>query len=589
MYYQIKGFKGLKKTTKLDMAPITILVGKNGSGKSSAISFLDKIKEVSTLGSRWKENKMESFLSFDILRRTDFGCEIGDHLEYAFPINLSFFEDKFELRTMYQANHDFIYLLKFEIYNKTKNETLFNVSRENAIVEDELGKVNKSSKVCVKINLDYLINEFKRLKNIEPFDVNDLHKYIRTGPPTPEDLEDIESERQRFEDYKKNLQIGFDEYENNFKLKDTELNEIKGLRHKFENLQSNLEDLSLLKLKKQNEIIDAEEYMEELITSIQNGIDYKYGSELPGINHFLIDLFDRKSKHQMFSNESLSSFICDTTGYNLPTVLDAKITLTPFFEELIDHMLFDNIHSNTSYLLARSKFTYIPPNRINRYSENNESSAGFAMKTLTKALKHFGYSDKSSSFFINYWFKQFDISDKVYNLDLALKLLEDKKNIEKEGYGIQQIIPLIIILSLSDKLHNSDLKDDPNQWMQSQYNMVEYENINKFLIEEPEANLHPSFQSKLADLFLDAWIKYDHEFVIETHSEYLIRKLQYHVGTGKIDPSIINIYYFDKNEKPRKINIKKDGNLSAEFGTGFYDEADNIAIDLFMLNNKQLN
>ena len=589
MYYQIKGFKGLKKTTKLEMAPLTILVGKNGSGKSSAISALDKIKEVSNLGSRWKENKMESFLNFDILKRTDFGCAIGDYLEYSIPINLSFFEDKFELRTMYQANNDFIFLQKFEIYNKTKNDTLFHVSREIEIADDELRKVNKPSKVCIKINLDYLINEFKRLKNIDPFNINDIRKYIRTGPPTAEDLEDIESERQRFEEYKKNLQIGFDEYDNNFKQKDRELDGIKDLQHKFENLQSNLEDLSLLKLKKQNETIDAEEYLEELISSIQNGIDYKYGSELQGINQFLIDLFDAKSKHQMFSNESLSNFMCDTTGYNLPTVLDAEITLTSFFEELIDHMLFDNIHSNTTYLLAKSKFTYIPPNRINRYSENNESSAGFALKKLTKVLNHYGYSDKSSSFFINYWFKKFEISDQVYNLDLALKLLEDKTNIEKEGYGIQQIIPLIIILSLSNKLHKSDLKNDPNQWMQSQYEMINYEDINKFLIEEPEANLHPSFQSKLADLFLDAWIKYDHEFVIETHSEYLIRKLQYHVGTGKIDPSIINIYYFDKNEKPRKINIKKDGSLSAEFGSGFYDEADNIAIDLFMLNKKQLN
>ena len=34
MYYQIKGFKGLKKTTKLEMAPLTILGGKNGSGES---------------------------------------------------------------------------------------------------------------------------------------------------------------------------------------------------------------------------------------------------------------------------------------------------------------------------------------------------------------------------------------------------------------------------------------------------------------------------------------------------------------------------------------------------------------------------
>ena len=588
MYFKIKGFKGLKKMTKLDMAPITILVGKNGSGKSSAISALDNIKNISSLGSRFKDNKMESFLDFTLPKRTDFGVEIGGELEYAIPINLSFFKDKFELRTQYNANTDLIYLSRFEIFNITKDETLFHLGGEKLIAEDEWGKTVEALTVSIKINLDYLIDEFKRLKNIKPFDMEEFRKLVVNTPP--EESQDIEQqEREKFEEFIRNLQVGFDDYKDDFKLKNTALNVIKARADNFQYLESTLEDLSLFALKKDDKLIDAGDYIDKLAPSIQNGMEFKYSHTLPGISDLLIALFDEKSIHNLFSNNSLSSIQLNNTdtGYNLPKALGAEITSTPLFKELIDSMLFDNIHSNTSYLLKEAKFTYIPPNRVSKYSTENETSSGFALNTYSKALKNAGYSDKSSSFFINYWFKKFNIIEDEVDLDLAIKMLENSRELEKEGYGIQQIIPLIIILSLSEKLHNSDLTDDKDQWMKSMYD--QYLNTKKFLIEEPEANLHPSFQSKLADLFLDAWIKYDHEFVIETHSEYLIRKLQYHVGSGKIDPSVINIYYFDKDEEPRKININKDGSLSEEFGPGFYDEADNIAIEIFKLNKNQLN
>ncbi len=47
------------------------------------------------------------------------------------------------------------------------------------------------------------------------------------------------------------------------------------------------------------------------------------------------------------------------------------------------------------------------------------------------------------------------------------------------------------------------------------------------LLEEPESNLHPNLQSKLADFLIDASDRFGIKWVIETHSEYFIRKLQY--------------------------------------------------------------
>lgn len=114
------------------------------------------------------------------------------------------------------------------------------------------------------------------------------------------------------------------------------------------------------------------------------------------------------------------------------------------------------------------------------------------------------------------------------------------------------------------------------------------------ILEEPEANLHPNFQSKLADMLVDATETFDMQFIVETHSEYLIRKLQYLTAKKTIKPEDTVIYYFhNPNHVPmgekqvKKIEIQEDGSLSSDFGSGFFDEADNLAISLFNLKNQK--
>ena len=63
------------------------------------------------------------------------------------------------------------------------------------------------------------------------------------------------------------------------------------------------------------------------------------------------------------------------------------------------------------------------------------------------------------------------------------------------------------------------------------------------LIEEPETNLHPKWQSLLAEMFVEANKKFNIQFMIETHSEYLIRKFQTLVADNKINGEHIKIFY----------------------------------------------
>jgi predicted ATPase len=80
------------------------------------------------------------------------------------------------------------------------------------------------------------------------------------------------------------------------------------------------------------------------------------------------------------------------------------------------------------------------------------------------------------------------------------------------------------------------------------------------------------------------------KFVLETHSEYLIRKLQTLVAKEGVSSDDITIYYLSspdpqhraENEPQiKRIKIKENGGLTAKFGTGFFDAAITLSTELF--------
>lgn len=191
-------------------------------------------------------------------------------------------------------------------------------------------------------------------------------------------------------------------------------------------------------------------------------------------------------------------------------------------------------------------------------------------------------SDMSKLTYINKWLKDFEIASelKVHSITLSddlsgqaigyyYSLMINGREVPLSdcGSGIQQIVSLLLEISLTP--HESII-----------------------LLEEPEIKMHPGLQSKLALLFVDANKEYGISFIIETHSEYLIRKFQHITAQKEIRPDQTGIYYFNSDEnleesKIKLIEIDKTGKLTDAFGSGFYDEADNMALDLFLLNQKK--
>ena len=110
------------------------------------------------------------------------------------------------------------------------------------------------------------------------------------------------------------------------------------------------------------------------------------------------------------------------------------------------------------------------------------------------------------------------------------------------------------------------------------------------IIEEPEQNLHPSLQSKLADLFYELNSKYHFNFIIETHSEYLVRRSQVIVAKENKKASKdkkkkewtnpFKVYYFPADGHPYDMEYASDGYFEKSFGKGFFNVSTELSLDL---------
>lgn len=85
------------------------------------------------------------------------------------------------------------------------------------------------------------------------------------------------------------------------------------------------------------------------------------------------------------------------------------------------------------------------------------------------------------------------------------------------------------------------------------------------LLEQPEIHLHPSVQSGLADVFIDAMRNRHIQIVVESHSEHLLRRLQRRVAEQAVTPKETALYFCDTvAEGSRLVSLDVDlfGNIT---------------------------
>lgn len=180
--------------------------------------------------------------------------------------------------------------------------------------------------------------------------------------------------------------------------------------------------------------------------------------------------------------------------------------------------------------------------------------------------------------FVLEWMKKFDIGTDFY-IDcksgaayyVRIKNMAGRE-MELADLGLGYIQIMILLLKLATFISRYEGQTTPTPTI---------------VIEEPEQNLHPKLQSLLADLFADLYSDYGFRFIIETHSEYIIRSVQNIVlQQSYLDQDELEknnpfkVYYFPINTPPYDMGFLPSGRFMNKFDTGFYDEAGRLHMSI---------
>ena len=242
-------------------------------------------------------------------------------------------------------------------------------------------------------------------------------------------------------------------------------------------------------------------------------------------------------------------------------------------------------------LLNSFKIEYITAhaanqNTIYNTADRNDYIAqtvhGFMRAKIARGQKEYTFvTDWMRKFGVGHDFDIISIDGEAYRVKIKD---EDNSIVNLADKGMGSIQLMILLLCLATILREYE--------PQSIVALEESDQLcyPTIIIEEPEQNLHPKVQSLLADLFLYLNKEYHCKFVVETHSEYLIRKTQvlvskenYEDNSSMKENNPFMVYYFDgENEKKPyyPMEYRTDGNFSNEFGTGFFDAATNLLYEI---------
>lgn len=529
--FSVDNFRVFGKETKFNVAPITMLTGTNSSGKSSFTKALHLLHLSYKKNGLRKLDLMDSNLKiggYESIINTFRKCnEISFSLEVETKNILSKHLRKYKIHLIYNNN----YLKSLKVFDEIELllEREFDISTYGEVVVKK-SYIKLPDKIINKKALSDLFNGLpeKDFKLI----CDSVFHFLQNNLAS-----------HTFKDPYEHLN-SFDATGEDF-LSEQYYKIIEGLKYIGEIHSEHIQG-----------------YDAETSTEIDYWCDHIYSAN-PKLKEilptFILEITDNSIQEQYLHNYLSLKQIDDTEL--LPTDL-----LKNIFERLI---FIDGVRATQEivYTKENSPGFY---DILENFTDSLHPDWKFIEKWVVEKFKLIKV-DNGSKFDDIFKIRQ------IPGYGYILQVFKGNTNIGLAGlgYGVSQLLPIILKVSLNSHAI--------------------------FVIEEPESNLHPALQSTLASFFVETVKRSDgfsqpRQYIIETHSEYIIRKLQYLTATGDITTDDSQLYYFNDHDtlspledQVKSININKNGSLTDGFGSGFFDEADNIALELFLLNQSKNN
>ncbi|MGH1387468.1 DUF3696 domain-containing protein [Kordia sp.] len=635
----LQNFRTFNKKEHFEFAPITIITGANNAGKSSlfkAIQFLvhnfkDGIDsetldfktmkhELGNLDRILNRDAMDAFKNSEIpksqsiySRLSDFHkknnkspnelpiFEEDEDLVFAFPIK---FGNSRDISATLEVRYG---LKRFIKKNETKKDTVISHNIKSiAIVRNEeylhwsniVGymenyddyphwemqtsvDLKKIIQLIIETPFEEVTEEFKPNEKTEDYFTIDLFSRIEKYKNTFFDLPFFKYKKNDYEYFTEKLIKGKSLFSDYSGLVEKE-------KSKLLTIEQNI-TTELLKGKSNNQ----QKILECFKHSFSNIMD---GMEKDIVNAELKKEETKKNPHDIFTSSMFQ------------TTPNSKL-----FSNLLGAIEKDFLNTAQKKMESLKKVYFLPTtrgrNRAWFIDEQNSEDIHIIKDFSSIYLESYLQIQK----FVNFWIGKGEIDEngkkklKGFKIGKELSVFRDetigltkiflvnfdgtKTPLVDLGYGISQLLPIIMKIAIIAQKHEVRHEYDFNNQEGYYQRQTIYFSPSTLLIEEPEANLHPSLQSKMSELFIDAASRFNIQFLIETHSEYLIYKFQEYIGRKIVSPNDIKMYYFNhpndvreglKDKYINHVQIDKDGSIDYDeyFGKGFFDEQTNLKLSL---------
>lgn len=612
----IQNFRIFKEYQEFDLRPLTLLVGPNNAGKSALSKLFLLLQEgVHKLNFEKGRHNISNFEN-----AVTKGSE-KDYFTVTFEIPIEYFDENVKVQINYIGSFPSVLNVFSDnelILHLRLCETVMDFS--SMTVQEKINKDKNSPEFNFYLNHRFILNKFFEKKIRLPYDYDfeknsllyqDFNEYLQ-GFAIPAGINFSNYRGGYSEGWNENLDEMYltidthyrkkiDEFNTNGPLEISSLDNLArlwsisdffstaALSNEIDKIQNNSNPFRLFEIFENGENVtdQYEKYIAESFTSDRGSLDNKYNQVFS--NNFddylriategyvdraisrLKDTFDNEDINKKFEFRKTESYnlLFNETFVNRSTNFSGELPPVTFISQFYD------IYKNIVDILEKFRITTVFRGLQLSQSDNEGAVIVSNFALLPKETR---------GGFVNFALEKLNIKERFHfdvNIlnsgkkvaDLFLKDKSDIYSINDMGFGLSMLLPILMQIEIMGETGGT------------------------LFIEEPETNLHPNFQSQLADIFIESNKRFPLlKIVLETHSEYLIRKLQLLTAQNEISADKSIIYYFnaDSNVNPEnpkivEIEIKPHGGLTEDFGPGFYDEAVRLQFNLSNINREQLN